>query len=100
MSKKKIYSVLALVVLAGGFGVQRVTATMATYEGFAPCGKLTGLAAVLQSANLIPKGDCASTKQGPCANTQACTYYDAASKMDKKGNCKTVANACGCYPAP
>ena len=102
MNKRRLLSLAGLTILLGTFGIARAVAyidqTIATYQYDAPCGKLPGLAGVLQAAHFVPAGDCqVDVKKGGCHDDGACTISNPASGTSTKGNCKPTADHLSCF---
>jgi hypothetical protein len=103
MTKQRFLSMAALILLTGAFGIQRgvayIDATIAPYQHAAPCGRLPGVAGLLQAAHFIPQGNCTVTSGGECANSSACTIAHPVSGGPTTGKCTTTGTknkSCSC----
>lgn len=105
MSKQKISSLAGLLVAVAALGIPSgrayIDAQAATYAKAAPCGRLPGVAGMLQAAHFLPQGDCASNPStGVCTNNASCTISGRPSGSPTKGKCTTVTssgkNSCVC----
>ena len=97
MKVRRLVMVLALTLIAGGFGASRGLAHMQqTYNGV--CGQLSGFPGLLQKMNFFAQGNCRvmgnSTTQ--CQTNGACTITSPSGNIN--GKCRSMPSGCTCVP--
>jgi hypothetical protein len=95
MRVRRLVMVLALTLIAGGFGASRGLAHMQqTYNG--ACGQLVGFPGLLQKMNFFAQGNCKVAGDGTCQSAAACQFTNASGtfygKCSHKLPCTCVAN--------
>ena len=96
MKARRLVMVLAVTLIAGGFGASRGLAHMQqTYNGV--CGQLSGFPGLLQKMNLFAQGDCRLSGNGKqCQNGGGCTISKPSGKIS--GKCTSGPGGCTCVP--
>lgn len=95
MKARRLVMVLAVTLIAGGFGASRGLAHMQqTYNGV--CVQLTGFPGMLQRMNFFQQGNCRlkgnSTTQ--CQDSGECTITSPSGNIS--GKCRTMPAGCTC----
>ena len=97
MRVRRLVMVLAVTLIAGGFGASRGLAHMQqTYNGV--CGQLSGFPGLLQKMNFFAQGNCrlAGNSTTQCQTNGACTITSPSGNVS--GKCKTMPAGCTCVP--
>ena len=92
MKARKLIMVLAVTLLAAGFGASRGLAHMQqTYNGV--CVQLTGVPGILQKMHFFAQGTC-KMFDGQCQSNAACTLPSGSGTVN--GKCMATKAGCTC----